>query len=187
MKQGRAFTTREIAAYCSVSFYTVIRWIERGKLKAFQLPGRGDYRITLDNFIIFLKENNIPIPEDLNRKQNKILIVDDDINVTNSLQRMLKKMGFDTVIAHDGFQAGTLLGLVKPSLLLLDIKMPKMSGYEVLDFIRSTKEIIPPKILIISALSKNEIKKALTMGADDFLEKPFQREALLTKINLLLS
>jgi len=60
----RTLTTGEIARYCGVNFRTVIRWIKRGYLNAFQLPGRGDNRVEVEDFLIFLKKNNIPIPEE---------------------------------------------------------------------------------------------------------------------------
>ena len=64
MNDKRILTTGEIANYCGVNFRTVIRWIQRGQLRAYQLPGRGDNRVEVHNFIAFLRENNIPIPRD---------------------------------------------------------------------------------------------------------------------------
>jgi excisionase family DNA binding protein len=62
--EKRTLTTGEIAQYCGVNFRTVIRWIKRGYLDAFQLPGRGDNRIEVEDFLVFLKKNNIPIPKE---------------------------------------------------------------------------------------------------------------------------
>ena len=58
-------TTGEIARYCGVNFRTVIRWIKRGHLRAYQLPGRGDNRVELEDFLEFLREHRMPIPEEL--------------------------------------------------------------------------------------------------------------------------
>ena len=64
-KKKRILTTGEIAEYCGVNFRTVIRWIKRGHLEAYQLPGRGDNRIKVEDFIHFLDEHKMPIPDDL--------------------------------------------------------------------------------------------------------------------------
>ena len=63
--EKRTLTTGEIAQYCGVNFRTVIRWIKRGYLNAFQLPGRGDNRVEIGDFMAFLEKHNIPIPEEL--------------------------------------------------------------------------------------------------------------------------
>ena len=66
MDQGKqALTTGEVAHYCGVNFRTVLRWIKRGYLNAYQLPGRGDHRIPVDGFLLFLEKHKIPVPEDL--------------------------------------------------------------------------------------------------------------------------
>jgi excisionase family DNA binding protein len=67
--EKRTLTTGEIAHYCGVNFRTVIRWIKRGYLNAFQLPGRGDNRVEVGDFLAFLERHNIPIPEELQDKQ----------------------------------------------------------------------------------------------------------------------
>ncbi len=67
----RNLTTGDIAKLCGVNFRTVIRWIQRGHLKAFQLPGRGDNRVQVADFIEFLNENNMPIPEELQPSAKK--------------------------------------------------------------------------------------------------------------------
>ena len=68
MQAKQILTTGEIARYCGVNFRTVIRWIERGRLKAYQLPGRGDNRVTVEDFIDFLKVNSMPIPEEFSQR-----------------------------------------------------------------------------------------------------------------------
>ena len=65
MREKQALTTGEVAKYCGVNFRTVIRWIERGHLDAYKLPGRGDNRIPVESFVDFLNNNNMPVPEEL--------------------------------------------------------------------------------------------------------------------------
>ncbi|ASP40977.1 hypothetical protein CHH28_17240 [Bacterioplanes sanyensis] len=65
MREKQALTTGEVAKFCGVNFRTVIRWIERGHLQAYKLPGRGDNRIPVNGFVEFLKDNHMPVPDEL--------------------------------------------------------------------------------------------------------------------------
>lgn len=65
MLERQVLTTGEVAKYCGVNPRTVIRWIERGHLKAYHLPGRGDSRVEVHDFLSFLREHEMPIPEEL--------------------------------------------------------------------------------------------------------------------------
>ena len=107
---NQVLTSGEAAKICGVNFRTILRWIEKGLLKAHKLPGRGDTRIQVEDLVTFLNENDMPVPIDLSPK-NKILIVDDDHSMTSSIQRMLKLKGFDTRIANNGFEAGTAMAV----------------------------------------------------------------------------
>jgi len=184
MLEKKTLTTGEIAKFCGVHFRTVIRWIERGQLKAYQLPGRGDNRVTLSDFLYFLNKQNMPIPEELKPKTSnqRVLIADDDLQMAKSIQRVLKRKGFETSIAINGFEAGIMLGTFSPSVLTLDLKMPAASGFDVIKLIRETKHLSAIKILVVSATSQKELKKAKEAGADDVLEKPFKNEVLVEKV-----
>lgn len=188
MEKKRIFTTGEVAEYCGVSFRTVIRWIQRGHLKAYQLPGRGDNRVELQELLYFLEKNKMSIPVELKKgeKNNRVLIVENEHSMARSLQRTLKSAGLDTDIAFDGFQAGAKLPLFNPALITLDLQMPEMNGVQVLKFVRELEKFKHTKILIISGAAKTEIGEAMKAGADDFLEKPFDNKTLLTKVNNLL-
>jgi excisionase family DNA binding protein len=185
MAAKKMLTTGEVAKYCGVNFRTVIRWIKRGDLKAIQLPGRGDNRIEVADFLDFLKKFRMSIPEEFLEQEWKILIVDDDQRMAQSIQRVLRQKGFTTLIAADGFKAGAILGTYKPALMTLDIKMPGMTGLEVIKYIRSTDEFKNTKILVVSGALDNELSQAVKSGADDVLSKPFKNEALLQKVEKL--
>jgi len=108
----RVLTTGEIAEYCGVNFRTVIRWIKRGQLKAYQLPGRGDNRIELHDFVAFLNNYKMPMPDDLQQDQpRRVLVVDDDLSSSQAIERTLCRAGFETEIAMDGFSAEENLAL----------------------------------------------------------------------------
>lgn len=177
----QTLTSGEIAKYCDVNLRTVIRWLESGKLKGFKLPGRGNNRVLVSDFIHFLSENNMPIPEDLQPEASKlILIVDDELPVARSIQRVARRAGYDTLIATDGFQAGILLGQHKPRIMTLDLCMPDIDGYQVLEHTRQQSLQNKLKIIVISALEDDKLAKAITCGADATLTKPFENQELVT-------
>ncbi len=133
----KTLTSGEIASYCDVNLRTVIRWIESGKLKGFKLPGRGNNRILVEDFIEFLERHDMPIPDALKGIASpSVLIVDDEMPVAKSIQRVARRAGFDSYIATGGFQAGIMLSQYEPKVMTLDLSMPGMDGYSVIEFTR---------------------------------------------------
>jgi two-component system, OmpR family, response regulator VicR len=171
--------------YCSVSFPTVLRWIENGHLKAYKHPGGGNNRIALPDFIAFLKQNDMPIPPDLDAGVPRALVVDDDQTLVKAIRLTLERAGFQTESACDGFKAGTLLASFKPCLMTLDLKMPGLSGFDVIKQVRSTPDFAHVKILVISGLQPEEMARAKDAGADDVLGKPYEMKALMSKARSL--
>ena len=182
----KTLSTGEIAKLCDVNLRTVIRWIERGALKGFKLPGRGNNRVRVEDFLAFLVEHEIPIPAELQEENRKVLVVDDEPAISRALQRVLRKHGLVAEVAADGFQAGTKLMKERPLLVTLDLSMPGLSGYDVLSFVRETPEISSTKILVISALGGDALQKAIDLGADAILNKPFDNQELVDVINQLV-
>ena len=178
----RNLTTGDVAEMCGVNFRTVIRWIQRGHLRAFQLPGRGDNRVTVKDFLDFLRENNMPVPEELQPSEAKVLIVEDDKRMAQSMKRVLARRGFQTMVALDGFLAGALATTFRPGVMTLDLKMPGLGGLEVLKGIRGNPDLAGIKILVVSAMPQEQLEAALAAGADDVLEKPFANADLAAKV-----
>lgn len=117
----------------------------------------------------------------------KILVVDDEPDVVDLLERTLKSEGFDVVSAYDGIGALDVASTDRPDLVLLDIMMPMMSGYEVCQQIKSnpaTKDI--PVICVSSAHSPDARSHALRAGAATLLTKPFMPAELLAQIRRYL-
>ena len=115
-----------------------------------------------------------------------MLVVDDEPAIARALQRVLRKHGLVAEVAADGFQAGTKLMKDRPLLVTLDLSMPGLSGYDVLSFVRETPEIAATKILVISALGGEALQKAIDLGADAILNKPFDNQELVEVINKLV-
>lgn len=183
----KTLSTGDIAKLCDVNVRTVIRWIDKGLLTGFKLPGRGNNRVREEEFIRFLQENDMPIPESFSKGEAiKILIVDDDKAVARALQRTFKIAGYETVMAEDGFQAGVELVNAKPQLMTLDLSMPGVDGYEVLDFVRNLPEGKDLKIIVLSALNDVCLAKAVSHGADVALSKPYDPQQLLDQVSALL-
>ena len=182
---GRTLTTGEIAKYCDVNLRTVIRWIREGHLKAFQLPGRGDNRVELEDFLGFLSRHRMPVPPDIQPRSGKprVLIVDDEPSMIRSIERVLRRLDVETEVAEDGFRTGLLLESFEPDLMTLDLKMPGLGGIDVLNLVKSRDDLRKVRILVVSGADTEEALKA---GADDVLLKPFEEEALLEKASRLL-
>ncbi|MBI2422080.1 MAG: response regulator [Candidatus Hydrogenedentes bacterium] len=114
---------------------------------------------------------------------NKILVVDDEPDVVGMIERTLKSEGYDVIKAYDGIVALDLVASEKPDLVLLDIMMPMMSGYEVCEQIKSnpqTQEI--PVICVTSAHTGDARNQSLKAGAATLVTKPFMPAELLAQI-----
>lgn len=183
-------TSREAGQRCGVSFRTVIRWIERGDLAAYRLPGRGDYRIALSDLQEFTRRHGLPEPvaaAEAPPPSNRILIVDDDAPMARAIQRVLRPAGYDTLIATDGFQAGSLLHSFAPSLMTLDLQMPGLDGFGVLHFLRDSAPRPDLRVLVVSGESEQRLREARDLGAHETLAKPFINEQLLATVRGLLA
>lgn len=175
-------TTGDIANYCQVNFRTVIRWIERGLLKAYKLPGRGDNRVQIDDFIKFLSENDMPVPDELKQTSSRVLIVEDDPVMAKIIDKALQKIELETRIAPSGFHAGVELSEFAPSMMTLDLDIPGLSGLEVLQYVRKTPALKSIKVLVVSGRPEDELQAALSAGADDILAKPVRAQELQQKM-----
>lgn len=114
----------------------------------------------------------------------RILIVEDDENIAELITDLLQLAGYDTENAYDGRQAVDKILLTKYDLILLDIMLPKLDGFEVLKKIKDQK--VP--VLFVSARSDPEtVVKGLRLGAQDYIRKPFDRLELLARIEMILA
>lgn len=187
--ENKSFGTDEIAGMCSVTRPTVSSWIDKSVLPSYTTPG-GHRRVWVRDLIAFLKAYNIPVPKELlSLGKIKILIVDDESEVRRVVRRIILKH-YPTVEVHEasnGFEAGTKVIDLIPSLVILDIKLPGASGTEVCRTIRQNKNLSGVKILAITGFNiKENRKQILSEGADDFLAKPFVFKALVQKIEKLV-
>ena len=116
----------------------------------------------------------------------KVVIADDEPNILLSLEFLMKKEGFQVFIARDGLEAYELIQQEKPDLLLLDIMMPGLDGYELCRLVKSRDELKHAKVIFLSAKSKAiDKQKGYDAGADLYLPKPFSTRELVAKANEL--
>ena len=116
--------------------------------------------------------------------KQRILIVDDDVNIAELISLYLTKECFDTMMVHDGLQVLDAFDQYKPNLVLLDLMLPGMDGYQICRELRS-KSSVP--IIILSA--KGEVFDkvlGLELGADDYLMKPFDTKELVARVKAVL-
>jgi two-component system OmpR family response regulator len=114
-----------------------------------------------------------------------IMIIDDEAGVRDLLGDALKLAGFETITAADAMIAQTLLRNTKPDLLIVDINMPMMDGFEFIERIRGNGDTTPA--LMLSARGdRADVTRGLTLGADDYVTKPFGLEELVLRIKAIL-
>jgi DNA-binding response OmpR family regulator len=117
---------------------------------------------------------------------HRILLVDDSPDILSVTDAILSSAGYDVVTSTDGAIALQIMNLMTPDLVILDITMPRMDGYEVTRHIRYNEEWDRIPILLFSALSPSEISLGLQYGANDFISKPVSLDELLGKVSFLL-
>ena len=116
-----------------------------------------------------------------------VLVVDDEPDIVDFLTTVLADEGYRIEIARDGREALSKMHEVQPSLVILDLMMPRMSGFEVLDTMRAAGNKKRPSVIVLSAKSTHQdILTALEKGADDFIPKPFDLEDLLLRVRVWL-
>ena len=115
----------------------------------------------------------------------KILIVDDEAGVRELLKDALKLAGFETQVANDGMSALTVLRSYTPDIMIIDINMPLMDGFELVERLRKNGNNVP--VLMLSARADRvDITRGLTLGADDYVVKPFGLEELVLRLKAIL-
>ncbi len=114
----------------------------------------------------------------------KVLIIDDDVDLLDVISYALRREGFNVQVAADGQQALQRIQSSKPDVILLDIRLPKTNGLEVLRRIREADDV---PVIVLTALSDEEtILKAFNLGADDFVTKPFSPRQLTARIRAVI-
>ena len=116
--------------------------------------------------------------------RQRIMVVDDDQDMLKLLNRTLELEGFDAIVVADGDSALAILEEIEPDLVILDIMMPGLDGFQTLDLIRERSNV--PVIMLTARCEVSSLQKALALGADDYIRKPFSTRSLVARIGAKL-
>lgn len=128
-----------------------------------------------------------PEHEETQEAAKRILLVDDDAEIVESLRFALSKRGYEILVARDGNQGLSMAERETPDLVILDMMMPKRSGFLVLEKLRRTHDV-PIRVIMITANEGSRHKAyAEMLGVDDYIRKPFPMDRLLKSVDRLLA
>lgn len=177
-------TPNEVAELLMVSPVTVRQWAQKGRLEAMTTPG-GHRRFSYEAIERFAAENNLT----LHHREGdglRILIVDDDVSLASFLQELLiqRNTTVQVAVAHDGFSAGRMLESFSPEIVLLDLMMPQMDGFEVCRMIKQGGHSSTRVIAMSGFCSPENQQRILGEGAECCLKKPFSTSVLMTALGI---
>ena len=117
----------------------------------------------------------------------RILIADDEPNIVVSLEFLMKQIGYDVLVVNDGEAALKAVDEFGPDLILLDVMMPRLSGYDLCQKVRENPAWQRIRIIMLSAKGRDvEVNKGMAVGADAYVTKPFSTKDLIAKVRELL-
>ena len=118
----------------------------------------------------------------------KIMIADDEPNILISLEFLMKREGFEVVLARDGQDALDAIERERPALVLLDVMMPIKTGFDVCHEVRASETLRDTRILMLTAKGRDtDVAKGMALGANAYMTKPFSTKELVQKVRELLS
>ncbi len=180
METKQSFSTSEVARYCHVTADTIRKWAEAGRIQVFKTPG-GHRRIRREDLIRFLRDNNIPVHEDLDNSGVKILVVDDEKAVISVIRRFLERSRtpFQIEVAMDGYDAGHQVATFRPNVIFLDLRLPGLDGFEVCRRIKADPNATSAKIIAMTGYYEGDVaQRIIELGAEMLLQKPFTPDDL---------
>jgi excisionase family DNA binding protein len=190
MRDKAVFTTFEAAKLCHVSPLSIINWVNAGRLPAFRTPG-GHRRIRREDLARFMRENGIPLPEELRdgSGRQRVLVVDDEAAIRDVFADSLSHRAtpFDVMTAADGFEAGRLVATFRPDVVLLDLRMPGLDGFQVCRTIKGDSETASIVVIAMTGYHTQETEaRILECGAVRCLSKPIEPSAVAAVIDATL-
>jgi excisionase family DNA binding protein len=190
MRERAVFTTFEAAKLCHVSPLSIINWVNAGRIPAFRTPG-GHRRIRREDLARFMRENGIPLPEELRdgSGRSRVLVVDDEAAIRDIFAESLaqRPTPYEVMTAADGFEAGRLVATFRPDVVLLDLRMPGLDGFQVCRTIKGDSETASTVVIAMTGYHTHETEsRILECGAVRCLSKPIEPSAVAAVIDAVL-
>ncbi len=190
------YSALEVAKLCGVVNQTAINWIKNNHLKAFNTPG-GQFRVYPEDLMEFMRSRNIQVPVEVRiacgervSVSDSLIIVDDDRGLNSVVAKFISKKlpSLPVYQAFDGFEAGSLMSEKQPSILLLDLNLPGIDGFDLCRKINESERFGKPAIIIITALENEEVEaKVKELGVKSFMKKPLDLVKIVETVNNILS
>ena len=177
------FTTFEAAKLCHVSPLSIINWVNAGRLAAFRTPG-GHRRIRREDLILFMRDNGMPLPDELKAGsgRRRVLIVDDERSICEVLaEHLATRPGepCEVATASYGFEAGRLVATFRPDVVILDLRMPGVDGFQVCKTIKADPETAGTTVIAMTGYHTPETEaRILECGAIRCFAKPIDAGTL---------
>ena len=188
MADKAVFTTFETAKLCHVSPLSIINWVNAGRLPAFRTPG-GHRRIRREDLVRFMRDNGIPLPEELREGSGKpkVLVVDDEASIRELMAQHLSTRtpkSYEVLSAADGFEAGRIVASQRPDVVLLDLRMPGLDGFQICRTIKADPETSGTIVIAMTGFYSPETEaRILECGAIRCFAKPVDPTALSSYID----
>ncbi|MBI3835151.1 MAG: response regulator [Planctomycetes bacterium] len=175
-------TTGEVARICHVAPRTVSKWFDSGQLRGYRIPGSKDRRIPVDQLLRFMAAHGIPM-DNVVVGPEKVLILDSDVEFAEALKRALKQRRYDVMIAESAFEAGALVQVHKPNIVIVDVELPDVHPPTMCRFFHSASELQSSMLVAMAAgMTPSMGESLLQQGFGGYLPKPFTLDALLAII-----
>jgi len=185
---GEALTPKQAADICGVDRTTVRRWLLDGVIPHSVTPG-GWRRIAPADLLAFMQEHAMPVPAGFDPGPGRVLLVDDERSVTQATTRALHRYDpkLEVRAVHDGFGAGVLALSFSPHVIVLDLMMPGLDGFEVCRWVMAEPRLSGVAVVVLSGqLDRCDDAQLTAFGAKAILCKPVAPDVLYQNISLFL-
>jgi CheY-like chemotaxis protein len=185
MDEDRSISFDDLARFLGLDDHGVDSVDNPDRLVGYRPADGGDGQISMQDFVEFLKDHGVAVPEDPDTERRKVLVVEDDPGMAELIRKTLERHDYTVQVAFSAFEAGAAFGRFRPRLMTLDLKMPGLRGIDVLRFLKKKDRLKDVRVLVVTAMEEGEIAEALAAGAHDVLRKPFDNAHLVDKLNAL--
>jgi len=184
MAAKRNLSTFDVAELLQVDPGSVANWVDGGLLKAHRTPG-GHRRVAADDLVAFLHAHEMPVPPELREGPARVVVVDDEPAMTQLIAKAIRTAHpeYEVTEAHDGFGAGTVIATIRPEVVVLDLRMPGMDGFEVCRQIKSRDATRGTVVIAVTAYPTEEgSERVMSCGAKLCLAKPLELDELIAEV-----